>query len=525
MCRCILFLAVLVACGGDDGSAVDASPKPDATLGPGTFALSDITDLSPDLAATVFGGQAGWDRSDKYAPGVALVDLDGDDVLDIVQPRNDRADASLRPLHMYRGLGDGSFEDVTTVDWDDSRNAMAALAFDYDGDDDLDVFVGVDGGPSVLYRNDGDWQFTDVAAAAGVAMPNTRAYAAAAGDIDADGDLDLYVGTWNADAPDHGPDTAPNVLLINQGDGTFVDGTGAAGLGCEGRSTLGLAIADLDGDGDQDIYVANDFFEDCVYENRGDGTFDEVASSAGVTDAASRGMGVAVGDLDGDLDLDLMVTDTENMDASRGNAVFFNRGGGELAFDSVARDLGLDGIATLQADWLVSWGVGFVDFDVDGDLDIHVATHIERQELVYRNDDGDFRPLWDIINAIGTPDARGSAYGDIDGDGDVDIVVGRRGGEGLQVLRNDSEGGRSITVAVRPYAAAPGAQITIRTPSGEQLGVIQAGQGYMSTSPPAIVFGLGNDAVADEIEVRFADGRMTTVYDVSGGATVVVRPE
>jgi hypothetical protein len=525
MRRCLPLLAVVIACGGDGGANGSVDAGPDAMLGPGSFGLSDISDMSPDLAESVYGGEAGWDRSDKYAPGVALVDLDGDDVLDIVQPRNERSDASLRPLRMYRGLGDGRFEDVTTVVWDDSRNAMAALAFDYDGDDDLDVFVGVDGGPSVLYRNDGDWQFTDVAASAGVAMAGERAYAAAAGDIDADGDLDLYVGKFNADAPDHGPGTAPNVLFVNQGDGTFVDGTDAAGVACDGRSTLGLAIADLDGDGDQDIYVANDFFEDCVYENRGDGTFDEVASSAGVTDAASRGMGVAVGDLDGDMDLDVMVTDTENIDASRGNAMFMNRGDGDLAFDSVAMELGLDGITTLQADWLVSWGVGFVDFDVDGDLDIHIATHIERQELVYRNDGGAYTPLWDVINGIGTPDARGSAYGDIDGDGDVDIVIGRRGGEGLQVLRNDSEGGRSITVAVRPYAAAPGALITFRSPSGEQLGVIQAGQGYMSTSPPSITFGLGNDAAADEIEVRFADGRITTVSDVEGGTTVVVRPE
>jgi hypothetical protein len=496
------------------GDSADAGVAP-------TMALSDISGESPDLAASPFGGQPGWDHTDKYAPGVALIDLDGDGALDLVQPRNDRADPALRSLRMYRGLGDGRFEDVTPVAWDTARNATVALAFDYDGDGDLDVFIGVDGGPSALYRNDGDWRFTEVAAKAGADAPGARVLTAAAGDIDGDGDLDLYLGTWNADAPGHGDGTADNLLLRNDG-GAFTDVTAAAGVACHGWSTLGLAFADLDGDGDQDLMVANDFFPACLFENRGDGTFDEVAEAAGVSGGAFNGMGVAVGDLDGDLDLDIMVTDDEVADDSRGNAVYLNRGGPGLAFDSAAIELGLDGVQTLGVDWLVCWGVGLVDLDLDGDLDVHVATHGQRSELVWRNDAGTFTPERALMAALADMDARGTAYGDLDGDGDLDAVVARRGA-GLQILRNDTAGGAALTVAPRPLAAAPGALVRVTVAGRTQLGVVQAGSSYLSTSPPSVTFGLGAADRADRVEVVFPDGTVRTAADVPAGRVELAR--
>lgn len=522
--------ASLPACSNapDSPDAPELPDAPDAPAGEGCagagpIALVDISDSSPDLALAPYGGAAGWDHADKYAPGVALADLDGDDVLDLVQPRNDRANPALRSLRMYRGLGDGTFQDVTPVAWDETRNATVALAFDYDGDDDLDVFVGVDGGPSVLFRNDGNWGFTEVAEAAGVAAPEARVFAAAAGDIDADGDLDLYLGTWNASAPEHGPGTAPNLLLVNNGDGTFAEQGAQAGVQCEGRSTLGLAVVDLDGDRALDIYVANDYFPACLYRNQGDGTFVDVAEEAGVADGAMTGMGVAVGDLDGDGRLDLLVTDTEIADASRGNALYLNRSSAALAFDSSARALGLDGMETLQADWLVCWGVGLPDLDLDGDLDVHVATHGQRPELLWRNQGGAFEPLYDLIFDLEDVDGRGSAYGDLDRDGDLDIVVARRGA-GLQVLRNDTQGGRSITVAVRPRSAAPGARVMVTAGARTQTAVLQAGQSFMSTGPLEQVFGLGCADRADRVEVELATGAVVRLDDVAAGQRLVIRP-
>ena len=517
------FSLAVGACGGGSGG-LDDSQDPRPPLPAVELSFVDITEASPDLAAVPYGGAPGWDHSDKYAPGVALVDLDDDGALDLVQPRNDRSDSSLRSLRIHRGLGDGTFVDVTSVVWDDSRNATCALAFDYDGDDDLDLFIGVADGASVLYRNDGGFAFTDVTASAGIATAPLYTYAAAAGDVDGDGDLDLYVGTFNASAPDHGAGTAPNLLFLNHGDGTFSERGQEAGVTCDGRSTLGLALADLDGDGDLDIYVANDFFEDCLYENPGPAPgglpprFDDVALEAGILDAASRAMGVAVGDLDGDLDLDIVVTDTENPDDSYGNAVFVNRGG--LRFDSLARELGLDGLATLGADWLVSWGVGLVDLDLDGDLDVHVATHTERKELLWRNDPDGFTPYYDAINSWADGDGRGSAYGDIDGDGDIDMVVGRRG-QSLQVLRNDSAGYRGLTVAIRPYHRAPGARVMVRGDGWSRMAVIQAGEGYLSSSPPVAVIGVGQAEVVD-VEVELVGGVRVLRTDIAVGGPLTI---
>ncbi len=498
VCLCLW----LAACGlPPDGAAADPDAAPGERL-----AFADITGESPDLAAHPYGGAPGWDHADKYAPGLALVDLDGDGALDLVQPRNDRADPTRRSLRLYRGRGDGTFEHAPAqVAWDDAANALAVAALDYDGDGDQDLFVAVDGGPSALYRNDGNWQLVDQAAEAGVALPGVRAFSAAPADYDGDGDVDLYVGAWNASAPDHGDGTSPNALLRNDGDGTFTDVTDAAGVGCHGWATLGAAFADFDGDGDLDLFVANDFFDACLYENLGDGTFADVAASAGVLHGAFNGMGVAVADLDGDDDLDLVVTDDEVLDDSRGNAVYLNRGSGALAFDSAAVDLGLDGLVTLAADWLVCWGVGLIDFDLDGDIDVHVATHGERSELVWRQVDGAFAPEHALMRALGDADARGSAYGDIDGDGDVDIAVGRRG-EGVQVLRNDAP--------ARPWIAVTAPRGTLVRAAG-QLRTVPAGDGYLSSSPARVVIGIG-DATTVEVEARLPDGRVERATVAAG---------
>ena len=513
--------------GGRGGADAGAGWGAGGGMAPATIALADVSGDSPDLADSPYGGQDGWDASDKYGPGVALVDLDGDGVLDLVQPRNDRADPSKRSLRMYRGLGDGTFQAVTPPAWDTGVNALAVLAFDFDGDDDLDLFVCVDGGPSVLYRNDGDFSFTDVAAEAGVALRGVRAFAAAAADIDGDGDLDLYVGTWNASAEDHGPGTAPNVLFENQGDGSFRDVTDAAGVACEGRSTLGLAFADLDGDGDQDLMVANDFFPACLYQNLGGGRFAEVAADAGVRGGAMNGMGVAVGDLDGDGRLDVIVTDDQVPDDSIGNAVYLNRtadgGAGGLHFDSRAVAMGLDGVDSLGLDWAVYWGVGIADFDLDGRPDVHMASHGGRPELVWQGqEDGGFALARGASGDLVDVDGRGSAYGDIDGDGDLDMVVARRGA-GLEVIRNDTGGdGAWLTIEPRPLARAPGARVAVTVGGATQIAEVQAGSSYQSSGPPSVTVGLGRAARADRVEVRFSDGQVVELDDVGLDQHLVV---
>jgi hypothetical protein len=511
--RAALIAAAACSCGAPPGAGPD-----DRGAGEPPLAFTDISAASPALAASPYGGGDSWDHSDKYAPGVALGDIDGDGILDLVQPRNDRDDPSLRGLALFRGLGDGRFEAAPAPSWDPRDLATAVLLFDVDGDRDLDLYVAVDGGPSRLYRNDGEWALTEIGAAAGADLPGVRAFTVAAADFDGDGDSDLYIGAWNASAPDHGPGSADNVLLENRGDGTFRDITAAAGAACDGRSTLGASFADLDVDGDADLYVANDYFEDCLLENRGDGTFVDVAPAAGVAGGALHGMGIASGDLDGDGDIDILVTDDNGADDSFGNPFYDNQGG--LRFASRGVELGIDGLAALAADWLVCWGAGMIDFDLDGDLDLHVATHGGREELLWQQR-GPLEMVSLPAAAAGIPDAdaRGTAYGDIDGDGDEDIVVARRGA-GLQILRNDSSRGNWIRLVPRDPAAAAGATVFVTAGGRRRVAPLVAGDSYMSSRPLEVIIGLGDLEAAERIEVRFPDGEVARYDQVAADAVL-----
>jgi enediyne biosynthesis protein E4 len=476
--------------------------------------LTDITDLSPDLTDHPYGGAHPWNHSDKYAPGVALADLDGDGVLDLIQPRNDRSDPELRPLVIYRGLGDGRFEKAAMPPWDPAWNATAVVAFDYDGDGAIDLFIGIDGADSRLFRNAGNFEFQDVTENAGLVGIADRVYAAAAGDVTGNGFPDLYLAQFAADLPDHGAGLADNLLLENLGDGTFAPPRDD--LRCEGSATLGVALVDLDGDGDIDIYVANDFFPDCLYENVGDGQFREISAEAGTRDGAYNGMGVGVGDLLGRGRLDLLITDTQEPDASPGHAVYLQREE-PLRFESAAAALGLDGLSVLPVgeDWTVGWGAGIVDLSGDGRNEVHIATHIQREELLFVREGDRFVPDLDAMAVLGSFDARGSAYGDLTGDGAIDLVIARRGAP-LQVVRNDS-GGRYLVVEIEPAYRALGS-VVVATIDGERhVRPIQSGSSYMSSSPPVAHFGLCNAERVERVEVRTPDGGHAVAENVAPG--------
>ncbi len=525
--RAPLFLATAIAlgCGGKSGDG-QAEERPDAWPGidgcsPG-LAFDDISDQSPDFAVNPFGGEAGWDHVDKYGPGIALADLDGDGALDIVHSRSERNVPALRTPIVYRGLGDGTFEEAARPAWRTEDNGTVPLLFDYDGDDDLDLLIGIAGANARLDRNDGDFAFVDVTEEAGLANSGDFVYAAAAGDVDGDGWLDLYLGQWRADLPEHGAGQAPNALFMGSAEGFRVS---PHNLECAGSATLGLGMADLDNDGDLDIYVANDFFEDCLYENLGDAGFRDVASEAGVATDAMHAMGVAFGDFNDDAQLDILVTDTEQLDSSLGNAAFLSKPGEALRYRGAARELGLDGLSTLQADWLVCWGVGVEDFDLDGYADVHMATHIERDEIFLHNQADAYRPAWNLINGIEGSDARATAYGDIDGDGDIDIVQGVRGG-GVQVLRNTAEPEAfGLRVEIAPLRWAVGATVWVESSGRTQVRVIQAGTSYMASSPPSATFGLCGASSADRVRVRFADGTEHEATAVEAGVFTVRHDE
>ena len=316
------------------------------------------------------------------AHGVATADVDGDGLLDI-------ATTGVAQNHLYLNQGDGTFRDVS----DESLlsltpAASAALFVDYDNDGDADLFLAVVGNQLLLENRlvpDGELQFVDRSLEARVAIA-ANGFSAVAADINNDGLQDVYVASYNRyglvmpNAWDRATNGTPNLLFINQGDGSFREMAESWGVR-DARWSYAAAFADIDEDGDQDLYVANDFGENGLYLNEGE-RFREAAAERGVLDPGN-GMGVAFGDYDNDGDLDLHVT---NMSSTAGNRIL-----GRLYPDAAAADLVLKKLAVgnslyandghgnftsaaaaaggISAGW--AFGGGFVDIDNDGWEDVY----------------------------------------------------------------------------------------------------------------------------------------------------------
>ncbi|MFW6198859.1 MAG: CRTAC1 family protein, partial [Acidobacteriota bacterium] len=400
--------------------------------------------------------------------GAALVDVDEDGWLDayLVQGASTpgfRADRRLRDA-LFRGARGGRFAAAPEhAGLPVEVYGMGIAAGDYDDDGFVDLYVTAFG-PNLLLRNNGDGTFTDVGAASGTDDPLWGA-SAAWGDLDADGDLDLYVVNYvdfdwdnhkfcgnprrNLRAYCHPDvyDALPDRLFDNRGDGTFAQVAEEAGVAntVDGKG-LGVVMGDYDDDGDLDVYVANDSTRNFLYTNEGGMSFFDDGLLAGVgyseDGQAEAGMGTDWGDFDGDGHLDVVVT---NLDLET-NTLYRNLG--DAAFSDQTYATGM-GEPSLMA---VGFGTNWEDVDNDSDLDLFVAnghiidniaefrdnvTYAQRNHL-YRNDGGEFR---EISSSLGPGMAlvkvsRASAAGDYDNDGDVDFLVSNNG-EGADLLRND----------------------------------------------------------------------------------------
>ncbi|MDG2149171.1 MAG: CRTAC1 family protein [Planctomycetota bacterium] len=512
-----------------------------------------LTEATADagLSFTHTEGQEQWDIRPTMGPGAAWADVDGDESPDLYVVGGTEQSGRL-----FLNDGTGHFTDVTAAWGLETPNGsgMGACFADWDADGDQDLYVTYDG-PNVMWRNDGN-RFTNITAEAGTGDTRWGAGAAFA-DVDGDEDLDLYVTNYlefdlalippESEEPGHRREDPlamlpyvfpgqPNVLYRNEGGGRFTDITELSGLLAPDGKSLGAIFFDADEDGDADLYVANDTTPNTYWENDGQGHFEELSLFVGLDDPRG-GMGLAGGDVDGDGDVDLALTNWQ----LEPNALYRNNHRHQPStrkfmprFEDVAVRAGL----ARHSVGYVGWGCVLADLDNDGDLDAFVANGYtspdyettmicvgqpnqlfenvtEPHALTHHRD----VPRWELVDidragawAAQELPSRGLAAADADGDGDLDLVVTANNGP-LVYLRNDS-GGRSLRVVPEGSAAnrdAVGARIELllEGEAAPQVAIVRAGSGYLGNHQRGVHFGLG-EAQPRAVSVLWPDGTKST---------------
>ncbi|HUF38684.1 MAG TPA: ScyD/ScyE family protein [Anaerolineales bacterium] len=496
------------------------------------------------------------DPAAMMGAGLCWIDYDNDGWLDLYlvnsHARAERAlleaEDRLPTNALYRNRG-SYFEDVSRASRADlAIRGNGCVAADFDGDGWWDLFITADG-PNKLLWNNGDGTFTEGAAEAGLDAPEWNT-AAVVGDLNADGLLDLFVGAYidlNHQIPKPTGSFPqdfyglPDRLYINAGAGpdgrpTFLEVTEAAGL-VRFERALGALLSDLDGDGDLDLYIANDGQPNRLYANEpwpggrqedpeGLGfRFLDLDDQGGVGDSGS-GMGIAGGDYNNDGLMDIFVTNWED----EVNALYLNQSaeGGPLEFLYATFRIGISGLGRQMTGWGTTW----MDYDHDTDLDLMVVNgyvpvsdpEVDAQLVrLYLNrtwntdgspgEAGQFFDWTDHagLKEVGALLARGSAAADFDNDGDLDVAINTIAGQ-VVLLLNQGDDGNWLLVS--PDGCFPGLKVIVTLPDGRRLmREIYAGSSYLASEDPRLHFGLG-DAERVTLTVHWPDGRTMTIPDV-----------
>lgn len=554
-CSAALVALALWGCGDgtrdDGGAAAGASPAA-STPAPGAASSgpSGPAEHPPwfrDALAESgvdFVHQCGHQKEfllpEAIGGGVALLDMDLDGDLDLylVQSGRLEADRAASDLdqpgnRLYRNRGNGTFDDVTAASGAGDRGyGIGVTTGDYDADGDLDLYVS-NVGPDVLLRNDGGGRFTDVTAALGLDADGFGASCAFV-DVDDDGALDLWVVEYqdgwsvetNAECTNlsGGKDycsprwidrPVADRLFRNRGDGTFVDVSESAGIAAARGNGLGIVCGDFDDDGRVDVFVANDMLSDFLWMNQGDGTFAEEGMMRGCSldhsGTAKAGMGAIADDVDHDGDLDVMVCNI----VRQTDSFFLNEGG--MFHDAT----GTSGFASGTRAY-TRWGMAWMDFDHDGALDFYQANgRVNREAQVFGEDPyaepntvlrGSLDPLrfQPLQPAGGTAEplygsSRGAAFGDINGDGAVDVVVANRDAAPHILVNVVPERGHWLLLRVIDEHGrdAIGARVEVVADGRTRTREVRTAFSYCSANDPRVHVGLGASTRVDRVRVRW----------------------
>ncbi|HKY33273.1 MAG TPA: CRTAC1 family protein, partial [Candidatus Polarisedimenticolia bacterium] len=524
-----------------------------AWAAPSGITFTDVTREAGIAFRHVHGGSGEKHYVETMGSGACWFDHDGDGDIDLFAVNSGRlpgykgdADVSSR---LYRNDGGGRFTDVTAQAGvsNEGRYGMGCVAGDIDGDRDRDLYV-TNFGPNVLYRNEGGGRFKDVTAESGTGDPRWSTSAAFA-DVDNDGDLDLYVANYidftlennkfcGERKPGHRaychPDEyngVPDTLYRNRGDGRFEDVSAAAGVADPIGKGLGVVFLDVNDDGWQDIYVANDKTINFLYLNKADGSgsFQDISMTAGTGFSESgmpqAGMGTDAADVNGDGRQDLIVT---NLDYET-NQLYVNNG--DRTFTDGTYRAGLGEVNFLN----VGFGADFLDYDNDADQDLLIVnghildnialfkeklTYAQPRSLLANDGSGFFKEVGPSLGpAFAEPNVgRGLAVGDMDDDGDLDLFV-LNNDRPAQLLRNDggAQAGHWMLLVLRGSGANTdgiGARVRViprgAGPGRTQTLEVRAGSSYLSQNDVRLHAGLG-PASSAEVEVRWPGGGTQTV--------------
>jgi enediyne biosynthesis protein E4 len=526
------------------------------------FRFTNVATQAGLTATTIYGGRdANRYLLETTGCGVALIDIENDGWLDVFLVNGTTLEGFPKgqepSAHLYRNRRDGTFEDVT--DRAGLRQAgwgQGACVGDYDSDGWDDLYVTY-WGQNSLFRNRGNGTFEDVTARAGLTTARRWGAGCAFLDYDRDSRLDVVVANYIATDLDSTPvpesglcrykgiavacgppglQGGKNVLYRNKGNGVFEDVSAQSGIErAHGTYGMGVATLDFDGDGWIDVYVANDSNPSALYRNKQDGTFEDIGITAGCAYSQDgkpqAGMGIAVGDYDRDGLLDLFKTNF----AGDTSTLYRNAGGGLCEDRTFAAGIGIN------TRWL-GWGVGFLDLDHDGWLDLflvngHVYPEVgqlaaeapyRQRKVVYRNlGTGRFEDISERLGEpVTTPRAgRGAAFGDLDNDGDIDIVVNNVH-EPPDLFRLDrgspasssAQPGHWLMVKLTGTSShrnAIGARVVVRFAGRTFVDEVRGGGSYYSQNDFRLHFGLGSASSVDRIEVRWPNGR-EEVFTVEG---------